>query len=322
MKVRTKMAKTITISVGLLMTLIAVIAAVITLAFMFRTYLMNPWTRDGQVQAQIIQITPRVSGPIIKLPIDDNQFVKKGELLMKIDPRTFQAKVAQAKASLAKAKAAAAEAKDKLDRARHMFKLDKGSISQLSVVAKENSLLEKKASVAAAKADLRSAQLNLEFTKVMAPADGYVTNLKLQPGSNTVANKPALALIDTNSFWVFGFFKETQIKHIRPGDRAVVKLMSYPDLPIEGVVGSIGWGIAQQDGSTGVDLLPSVNPTFDWIRLAQRIPVIIELKELPPGVVLRVGTTATVIVMHPHGKVWGSEYLNRWEQHLQPDRAK
>jgi multidrug resistance efflux pump len=316
------MAKTITISVGLLMTLIAVAAAVVALAFMFRTYLMNPWTRDGQVQAQVIQITPRVSGPLVELPIKDNQSVKKGDLLMKIDPRTFKAKVAKCKASLAKAKAAAAEAKDKLERARHMFKLDKGSISQLSVVAKENSLLEKKASVAAAKADLRSAELNLEFTKVVAPADGYVTNLKLQPGSNTVANQPALALIDTNSFWVFGFFKETQIKHIREGDRAVVKLMSYPDLPIEGVVGSIGWGIAQQDGSTGVDLLPSVNPSFDWIRLAQRIPVIIELKELPPEVALRVGTTATVIVMRPHGKVWGTEYLEKWGRNRQPGKSQ
>ena len=316
------MAKTITISVGLLMTLIAVIAAVITLAFMFRTYLMNPWTRDGQVQAQVIQITPRVSGPLVELPIKDNQFVKKGDLLMKIDPRTFQANVAQCKASLAKARAAAAEAKDMLERARHMFRLDKGSISQLSVVAKENALLEKKASVAGAKADLRSATLNLEFTKVIAPADGYVTNLKLQTGSNTVANQPALALIDSNSFWVFGFFKETQIKFIQPGDRAVVKLMSYPDRPIEGVVESIGRGIAQQDGSTGVDLLPSINASFDWIRLAQRIPVIIELKALPPGVALRVGTTATVIVMHPHGKVWGTEYLTQWEKHFQPGKFR
>lgn len=314
------MRKTITISVGLLMTLIAVALAVVTLAFMYRTYLMNPWTRNGQVQAQVIQITPRVSGPLVALPIKNNQFVKKGDLLMKIDPRTFEAKVAQAKASLAKSRAAAAESKDKLNRARHMFELDKGAISQLSLVGKENGLLEKKASVAAAKADLRSAKLDLEFTKVIAPTDGYVTNLKLQPGSNTVANQAALALIDTNSFWVYGFFKETQIDAIQPGDKAVVKLMSYPDLPMEGVVGSIGWGIAQQDGSTGVDLLPSINPSFDWIRLAQRIPVIIHLKEVPAGVALRVGTTATVIVLHPHGKVWGTEYLERLEHKWQSDK--
>jgi multidrug resistance efflux pump len=316
------MHKSITISIGLLITLITVAVAVVTLAFMFRTYLMNPWTRDGQVRAQIIQVTPRVSGPVIELPIKDNQLVKKGDLLLKIDPRTFEAKVAQCKASLAKAKAAAAEATDKLKRARHMYKLDKGAISELSLVAKENALLEKKASVAVAEADLRSAKLDLEFTKIIAPADGYVTNLKLRPGSNTVANQAALALIDTNSFWVYGFFKETQIDCIQPGDRAVVKLMSYPDQPIEGMVKSIGWGIAQQDGSTGVDLLPSINPSFDWIRLAQRIPVVVHLKEIPPGVALRVGTTATVIVLHPHGKVWGTEYLKRWEQNPEPEKPK
>jgi multidrug resistance efflux pump len=316
------MRKSITISIGLLFTLITVAVAVIVLAFMFRTYLINPWTRDGQVRAQIIQVTPRVSGPIIELPIKDNQLVKKGDLLLKIDPRTFEAKVAQCKASLAKAKAAAAEATDKLKRARHMFQLDKGAISELSLVAKENALLQKKALVTAAKADLRSAELNLEFTEVLAPADGYVTNLRLQPGSNTVANQPAMALIDINSFWVYGFFKETQIDCIQPGDRAVVKLMSYPDRPIEGTVSSIGWGIAQQDGSTGVDLLPSIKPSFDWIRLAQRIPVVVHLKEIPPGVVLRVGTTATVIVLHPHGKVWGSEYLKRWEQNPEPEKPQ
>lgn len=307
------MAKTITISIGLLMTLIAVVLAVITLAVMFRTYLLNPWTRDGQVQAQVIQITPRVSGPIVELPVKNNQFVKKGDLIIKIDPRTFEAKVAKAKASLAKARAAVAEGKDQMNRARQIFQLDKGAISELSLVGRENALLEKKASVAAAKADLTSARLNLEFTKVFAPTDGYVTNLKLQPGSNTVANKPALALIDTNSFWVYGFFKETQIDAILPGDKAIVKLMSYPDQPLEGVVDSVGWGIAQHDGSTGVDLLPNVNPSFDWIRLAQRIPVIVHLEKVPPGVALRVGTTATVIVLHPHGKVWGSGFLKEWE---------
>lgn len=315
------MHKSITISISLLITLITVAVAVVTLAFMFRTYLMNPWTRDGQVRAQIIQVTPRVSGPIIKLPIKDNQFVKKGDLLLKIDPRTFEAKVAQCKASLARAKATVAQAKDKLDRARHMYKLDKGAISQLTLVQKENALLEEKASAEAARADLRSARLDLEFTRIIAPTDGYVTNLKLQPGSNTVANQASLALIDTNSFWVYGFFKETQIDCIQPGDKAVVKLMSYPDQPIEGTVGSIGWGIAQQDGSTGVDLLPSINPSFDWIRLAQRIPVVIHLKEIPEGVALRVGTTATVIVMHPHDN-WGTEYLKRWEQNPEPVEPK
>ena len=146
------------------------------------------------------------------------------------------------------------------------------------------------------KAAMRESELNLEFTKAVAPVDGFVTNLHLRIGSQAVANQPIIALVDRASFWVHGFFKETQIAKVKAGDRAVVTLMAYPDHPIEGTVGSIGWGISQQDGSSGPDLLPSVNPSFDWIRLAQRIPVRIELGDLPEGIDLRVGTTASVVI--------------------------
>lgn len=127
--------------------------------------------------------------------------------------------------------------------------------------------------------------------------DGYVTNLNLRIGSQAVANQPVLALVDSNSFWVHGFFKETLTGNIRKGDRAIVTLMAYPDTPLEGHVDSLGWGIAQQDGSTGFELLPTVNPTFEWIRLAQRIPVRVHLSKIPNGVELRVGTSASVLVM-------------------------
>ena len=148
-----------------------------------------------------------------------------------------------------------------------------------------------------AKAQVREAELNLEFTQVKAPVDGYVTNLNLRLGSQAVANQPALALVDINSFWIHGFFKENYIEDIREGDRAIVTLMTYPDKPLEGRVDSLGWGIAQQDGSTGSDLLPNISPTFEWIRLAQRVPVRIHLDEVPEDVKLRVGTTASVLVM-------------------------
>jgi len=131
---------------------------------------------------------------------------------------------------------------------------------------------------------------------VRAPVDGYVTNLKLRYGTQTVANQPALALIDSNSFWVYGFFKETQIRNVRPGNKTVIKLMTYPDQPLDGVVEGTGWGISQQDGQSDADLLPTINPTFDWIRLAQRIPVRIRLTRIPEDVELRVGTTASVFI--------------------------
>jgi len=284
--------------IGYLITLTVVAIAGLILYEMFQDYLLNPWTRNGQVQGQIIQITSRVSGPIITIPIVDNQFVNKGDLLFKIDPRTFAAEVAEERASLAQAKAASAEAKDKAQRARDLYKRDQGAVSKLSLVEKENELRQAEAAVQVARADLHSAELDLEFTEVRAPLEGYVTNLNLQIGSYTVENQPAMALVDISGYYVYGFFKETQIENIKPGDKAVVKLMSYPDKPLEGEVDSIGWGIAQQDGSTSFDLLPAINPSFDWIRLAQRIPVRINLTRVPEEVELRLGTTATVIVLN------------------------
>ena len=146
-------------------------------------------------------------------------------------------------------------------------------------------------------AAVRQAELNLEFTQVRAPVDGFVTNLNLRLGSQAVANQPTLALVDVNSFWICGFFKETAIGKIGEGVKAVVTLMAYPDTPLEGYVDSIGWGIAQQDGSTGFELLPTISPTFEWIRLAQRVPVRIHLTNVPKEVKLRVGTTCSVLVM-------------------------
>jgi multidrug resistance efflux pump len=290
------MTKSITSILRFLVTLAAVIAAGVVLASMYEEYLFHPWTRDGHVRAQVIKITPRVGGPIVELSVQDNQPVTKGDLLFKIDPRTYELAVEQAEAKLKQALASEIVKEDQAKRARDLHRKDRGAISEQSLVRKENDLLVARADVEVARANLHSAKLDLDFTEVRAPVDGYVTNLLLRYGSQTVANQPALALIDTNSFWVHGFFKETQIENIRPGNKVVVKLMSYPDAPLQGVVESMGWGIAQQDGAPAADLLPSINPSFDWIRLAQRIPVRIRLTQVPEEVDLRVGTTASVFV--------------------------
>jgi len=345
-----------------------VLITVVAILLKYWDYVVNPWTRDGQVRADVIQITPRVSGPIVKLAVEDNQLVKAGDLLFEIDPRTFAANAAQAsaqydkakdnylaqgkqveaveaqvevaRASLAQASAAIKQAdaeieQNKAEYQRQKELLPKKATSQKSVDrAKANyqvavqqrlgavaslaqakaSLLESEADLAQARATLgaagddnaslreaqaarEEAELNLEFTQVRAPVDGYVTNLNLRLGSQAVANQPALALVDINSYWVHGFFKETLVGDIGKGDKAIVTLMSYPDKPVTGRVDSLGWGIAQEDGSTGEDLLPNVSATFEWIRLAQRVPVRIHLDELPEGVELRVGTTASVLVM-------------------------
>jgi multidrug resistance efflux pump len=280
-----------------LITLGAVVIAGLVLASMFREYLFQPWTRDGHVRAQIIKITPRVSGPIVDLPVHDNQLVAKGDLLFRIDQRTYKLAIEQAEAKLKQAQASELVQQDQAKRGRDLYNKDKGAISEQALVRKENDLLVAQADVDVARANLHAAKLDLEFTEVRAPVEGYVTNLLLRYGSQTVANQPALALIDINSFWVHGYFKETQIENIRPDNKVVIKLLTWPDVALEGVVESMGWGIAQQDGAPAADLLPAINPSFDWIRLAQRIPVRIRLTSVPEEVELRVGTTASVFVM-------------------------
>jgi multidrug resistance efflux pump len=352
----------------LVLTAIVVLAAAFVFLQKYRDYIHNPWTRDGQVRANVIQIAPRVSGPISELPIKDNQLVGAGDLLFEIDPRTFEAALERARGELDNvrdqvlalekgvdvAKAVVEVARADVEQAsfqiniydaeirktdaelkRQKELLPQGATSQKSVeraTANYQVYLEKKkeaqsayleaklslikaeadlahakaelgrpgeanAQVRTAKAAVREAELDLEFSQVRAPVTGYVTNLNLRTGSQAVANQPALALVDIDSYWVHGFFRETAIADIAEGDRAIVTLMTYPDDPLEGLVDSLGWGIAQDDGSTGEDLLPSINPTFEWIRLAQRVPVRIHLTQLPDKVRLRVGTTASVLVM-------------------------
>jgi len=281
----------------MLMTAAVVLIAAAILVTKYWYYLTNPWTRDGQVHAQVIQIAPRISGPIVNLPIVDNQMVRAGDLLFEIDPRTFKAAVDSAAADLQQAQVEAKDKKEEADRAIKIRKRDRGAMSQQQLERKVNDQSSAEAAVRAASAQLEQAQLNLEFSQVKAPVDGYVTNLNLRLGSQAVANQPALALIDINSYWIHGYFREDRINGVNAGDRAIVTLMSYPDRPLEGRVDSLGWGIAQSDGSTGYNLLPNISATFEWIRLAQRVPVRVHLVDPPKDIPLRVGTTASVMVM-------------------------
>ena len=189
------------------------------------------------------------------------------------EKKMAEAATLQAEANLLKAQAALAEAQ-----------------ARLGALGEANPQLR------LALATVRQAELNLEFTKVHAPTDGYVTHLRLRIGSHAVANQPTLALVDTASLLGGRLLQGEPLGGIKSGDRAVVTLMSYPDRPLKGVVDSVGWGISQQDGSTGADLLPRVSATFEWIRLAQRIPVRVHLVDVPKEVQLRVGTTCSVLI--------------------------
>ncbi|PHS39633.1 MAG: efflux transporter periplasmic adaptor subunit [Sulfurovum sp.] len=263
----------------------------------YRAYIDNPWTRDGQVRTQVIQVTPRVNGMVIKIHIVDNQHVKKGDLLFEIDPSQYQIKLKQAKARLQRTREAAKGTKIEYERVKNIYAKDKGAVSQKDLVRNETNYYKSLADIESSEEAVNTAQLNLSYTKVFAEVDGYVSNINFQIGSQATANKAILALVDENSYWVFGYFREDAIPEVEVGDTAMVTLLAYPETPLSGKVESIAWGISPTDGNPGINLLPSVQPVFQWIRLAQRIPVRIKLDKLPEEVKLRFGMTASVMVL-------------------------
>lgn len=263
----------------------------------YEEYFNNPWTRNGQVRANIIKIAPRVSGPIVNVAIQDNQEVKTGDLLFEIDPEPYEVAYTQAEVALEKSIISSRGKKIEYDRLTDIRAKDRGAVSHKDLIRREIAYQESLLQIKATEEQLKSARLNLSYTKVYATVDGFVSNLDIRKGTQAVANQPVLALIDKHSFWVFGFFRENQLQQIGPGSQARVTLMAHPDTPLEAKVESIGWGIAPSDGAVGYNLLPNVNPVFQWIRLAQRIPVRITINELPADIDLRFGLSASIMVM-------------------------
>jgi RND family efflux transporter MFP subunit len=263
----------------------------------YQSYTSNPWTRDGQVSAYIVSITPRVTGQVIEVHVDDNSQVSKGDLLFEIDPSIYTAAYNKALATQKQALALLAKAKNEEQRAANLQKRTPGAVPILTLNNLSNAVETSTANVQLAKANVEEAHLNLEFTKVYAPTNGYITNFNLRTGSQVVANTPVVALIDEDSFWIEGYFKETDLVGVESNNKAFVTLMMHNDIMLEGHIKSIGFGIAKQDGSTGNDLLPNVNPNFQWIRLAQRIPVKVKLNKVPDDLQLRVGMTASIKII-------------------------
>lgn len=263
----------------------------------FEEYLNNPWTRDGQVRGQVIQVAPRVSGMVMRIAVIDNQYVSQGDLLFEIDAQPFEIAITQARANLQRDRISSTASKIEYDRLLDIVKQDAGAVSARDLNRREANYLQSLSQIEVAEENLRSARLNLSYTSVHASVDGYISNINFQIGDQAVANTPIVALVDSNSFWVFGYFRESQIGQLSIGDPARVTLMAYPDQPLEGTVESLGWGIAPSDGNIGYNLLPSIKPVFQWIRLAQRIPVRIKLAPLPENVELRFGFTASVMIL-------------------------
>ncbi|MFM9271557.1 efflux RND transporter periplasmic adaptor subunit [Halomonas elongata] len=276
-----------------LVTLTIVALAIAAGLWLWHYYLYTPWTRDGRVRADVVTIAPDVSGRVVDLPITDNQQVAKGDLLFRIDDTRYQA-------ALEKAKAVVQQRQAELELSQHeASRRNRLSRQAISAESQETAQINSRvasAQLGQAKSALASAHIDLERTTVQAPAAGHVLNLQLAEGNYVNTGTPVMALVKADSFYVTGYFEETKTPHIRVGDPARVILMSG-DVELEGHVASIGRGIADSNTSTDNQLLPQVQPTFSWVRLAQRIPVRIELDEIPEEVTLSAGMTATVRII-------------------------
>lgn len=258
-------------------------------------YMLSPWTRDARVQADVVDIAPDVSGFVSDLRVRDNQLVRRGDVLFVLDRERYQRALATAQAAVAARKASMEDAEQ---RARRMARLTNLSVSD---EARQSAVLTAKTAEAAyqeALADLSTAQLNLDRTTIRAPVNGYVTNLTVDVGQYATVGAKVLALIDSDSYRVTAYFEETKIPSVPPGKQVEIYLMSGGP-PLRGHVVSISRGITDRDNPSGPDLLANATPTFEWVRLAQRIPVRIQIDQVPEGTLISSGMTATVVVQSP-----------------------
>jgi multidrug resistance efflux pump len=278
-----------------LITLIIVGLALWAAVSIYLRYIEHPWTRDGQVRANIVGIAPRVSGPIIHVAVHDNQELRKGDLLFEIDPSDFEAQVSIAAGQVQNDEATLKQQQQNLQRQTELYRTHVTATQDFQNA--QDTFAAAQAQLASARASLELAKLNFSYTKVFAPVDGYVTNMNTSEGTYVTAGVQLLALVDTSSFWIAGYFKETQLPHIQVGQKAIVTVMGEENKAFQGVVCSVGWGVFVQNGSGGTStaLLPSVNQTIDWVRLPQRFPVRIQVLENSP-VPLRIGQTVSVAI--------------------------
>lgn len=260
--------------------------------WLWNFYMQAPWTRDGKVRAEQVSITPQVSGSITELNIKDNQLVKAGDILFRIDDTPYKIAVLNAQAQLARAQTDLSKANNEANRRRH---LSKNYISAEDLDTANINVKAMQASVNAAEAALQLAQWQLSQTQVKAPVDGWITNLSTRTGNYATAGQPLFALIDSHSFYVVGYFEETKLRHIREGAAAQIVLYSG-NFTLQGHVSSIGRAIYDQSVETDSGLVADNKPNVPWVRLAQRVPVRIQFDSLPADVTLVSGTTCTVSI--------------------------
>jgi multidrug resistance efflux pump len=279
--------------VRVLLTLVLLVAAGFLSYDLARYYLYSPWTRDARIRANVVTVAPDVSGYVDDIRVRNNQFVHKGDVLFIIDQERYRLALADAEATLA---ARQAQHLMLLDQYERRSKLAPGytiTVENLDNARRQSETAAANFKQATASRD--TAALNLRRTEVRASVNGFVTNLNLAQGTFASQGKAVMALIDSDSYRVEAYFEETKIPHIRPGASAEIYLMDGSP-PLQGTVLGVARGITDQDNKDGPELLSSINPTFTWVRLAQRIPVGIHLTHVPPGVLISAGMTCTVVM--------------------------
>jgi multidrug resistance efflux pump len=275
------------------LTAVAVAVAVAIGMKLWAYYVDAPWTRDGHVRADVVQVAPDVSGFVTEVMVHDNQHVQRGDVIFRIDRARFALALQQADAIVAGRRASLDEANLDLNRYRA---LTTDAVSQQKQEQVLSTQQQAQAAYDQAVADRAVAQLNLDRSEVRASVNGIITNMDLRPGVYVTAGKGVMALVDTDTLRVEGYFEETKLSRIHVGDRVRIRLMG-DSIPLTGHVESIAAGIEDRDRAEGASLLANVNPTFNWVRLAQRVPVRIALDGTPDPGRLVAGRSATVEVI-------------------------
>ena len=277
---------------SVLLTLAAVAVAVVVGQHLWDYYMNEPWTRDGRVHADVVQVAPDVSGLVTELLVHDNDKVSRGQPLFVVDRARYEL-------ALQKAEAQVRQQRSVLDQARREAKRNsslKDLIAKETVEEGDTRVQQAEAALATAESALGEARLNLERTRVLSPVDGYLSDRTLRVGDYVHAGTPVLSILDSGSLRVEGYFEETKLHAIAVGQPVDIVLMGESE-HLRGHVQSIAAGIEDRDRSRGSNLLPNINPSFNWVRLAQRIPVRVSIDQAPADVRLVAGRTATLSVL-------------------------
>ena len=281
----------------ILVTLLIVAAAGLGARWLWIRYNRDPWTRDGRLRADVVLVSPDINGLVTTVGVRDGQKVRIGDTLFVIDRPRYELALAQAQAVIAADEAQLVQARREAKRNRGLDNLvttEQSEETNAKVLALE-------AQLEGAKVVSQTARLNLDRTVIRSTVNGIVTNLELQPGDYATVGRQVLALLNTDSIYADGYFEETKLPSIRVGDKAIVHLMGV-DADLHGTVESIAAGIEDRERGASGNALANINPTFSWVRLAQRIPVRIRLDQVPPDVRLIAGRTATVSILTPKGR--------------------